>query len=371
MKSFAVALLIFSAINRGAWRGGSAELEYLDSRVRPNLEIPPDLTLIKADGSFELPAVFTTSGAETRDGLPVLASVDSIQLKGHSDYYWLSIDEPADNLYRLVKDFWASEGYTLAMDEPAIGIMETNWIFNKEGSNKNLSFFAKLFGGDDLSESQDQFKTRIARDAGTATSQVYISHRGTGTPGPVVSQSQAYDFAQNADAKIESVWNIRVAEPELEVEMLSRLMLYLGLRQLEVDQQLAKMKLFPPRASIHTDYDEDETYILVKDEFARAWNRTLHQIERLNLEIISADIGSGLTGKKGDLLVETDIEVEVDSSGFFSFTPDIEIVKKQIKLVFSVESPEITRISMETDEDDSKIAYEEVEFLTLLYQYIK
>jgi hypothetical protein len=148
-------------------------------------------------------------------------------------------------------------------------------------------------------------------------------------------------------------------------------MLYLGLRQLEVDQQLAKMKLFPPRASIHTDYDEDETYILVKDEFTRAWYRTLHQLERLNFEIISADIGSGLTGKKGDLLVETDIEVEVDNSGFFSFTPDIEIVKKQIKLVFSEESPELTRINMKTDEDDSKIAYEEVEFLTLLYQYIK
>ena len=370
MKSFAVALLIFSAINLGACRGKSAELEYLDSRVRPNLEIPPDLTLIKADGSFELPAVFTTSGAETRDGLPVLASVDSIRLKGHSDYYWLSIDEPADNLYRLVKDFWASEGYTLAMDEPAIGIMETNWIFNMEGSKEKKSFFAKIFGGDGLSESQDQFKTRIARDAGTATSQVYISHRGTGNPGPVFSQSQAYDFAQNADA-YEEDWKIRVSEPELEVEMLSRLMLYLGLRQLEVDQQLAKMKLFPPRASIHTDYDEDETYILVKDEFARAWNRTLHQLERLNFEIISADIGSGLTGKKGDLLVETDIEVEVDNSGFFSFTPDIEIVKKQIKLVFSEETPEITRINMKTDEDDSKTAYEEVEFLTLLYQYIK
>jgi outer membrane protein assembly factor BamC len=370
MKSFAVALLIFSAINLGACRGNSAELEYLDSRVGPNLEIPPDLTLIKADGSFELPAVFTTSGAETRDGLPVLASVDSIQLKGHSDYYWLSIDEPADNLYRLVKDFWASEGYTLAMDEPAIGIMETNWIFNKEGSKEKKSFLAKLFGGDGLSESQDQFKTRIARDDGTAMSQVYISHRGTGNPGPEYSQSQAYDFAQNADA-YEEDWKIRVSESELEVEMLSRLMLYLGLRQLEVDQQLAKMKLFPPRASIHTDYDEDETYILVKDEFTRAWYRTLHQLERLNFEIISADIGSGLTGKKGDLLVETDIEVEVDNSGFFSFTPDIEIVKKQIKLVFSEESPELTRINMKTDEDDSKIAYEEVEFLTLLYQYIK
>jgi outer membrane protein assembly factor BamC len=372
MKSFAVALLIFSAINLMACGGRSAELEYLDSRVGPNLEIPPDLTLIKADGSFELPAVFTTSGAETRGGLPVLASVDSIQLKGRSDYYWLSIDEPADNLYRLVKDFWASEGFALTMDEPVIGIMKTNWVFNKEGGkDKDKSFFAKLFSDNELSQTQDQFKTRIASDAGTATSQVYISHRGTENSGGFFSRSQKYDQVKDISPDDGDDWQFRVSEPELEVEMLSRLMLYLGLRKLEVDQQLAKIKLFSPRASIHTDYDDDETYILVKDEFSRAWNRTLHQLERLNFEIISADTKKGLTGKNGVLLVETDTEVEVDKSGFFSFSPDIQIVKMQVKLKFSEETHEITRISMETDEDDSKISYEEVEFLTLLYQYIK
>jgi len=369
MKSQALTLLVFSAINLVACGGPSADLEYLDSRVKPNLEIPPDLTLIKADGSFELPAVFNTSGSGTSGGLPVLASVDSIKLQGHSDFYWLSIDEPVDNLYRLVKDFWASEGFTLAMDEPAIGIMKTNWIFNEEGGeDQDKSFFAKILGEKDLSKSQDQFKTRIASDAGTSTSQVYISHRGTEKSVRLIS---AYDQVHLNDAKTGVEWKLRASEPELEVEMLSRLMLYLGLRQLEVDQQLAKIKLFSPRASIHTDYAEDETYILVKDDFTRAWYRTLHQLERLNFEIISADFGRGLTGTKGELLVETDIEVEVDKSGFFSFSPDIEIVKKRIKLVFSEETHEITRIDMETKQGDSENAPEDIEFLTLLYQYIK
>ena len=369
MKSLFVTLLVFSAINLVACGGPSADLEYLDSRVKPNLEIPPDLTLIKADGSFELPAVFTTSGAETGGGLPVLASVDSIKLQGHSDYYWLSIDEPADNLFRLVKDFWASEGFTLAMDEPAIGIMRTNWIFNEEGGeDTDKSFFAKLFAGNELTKFQDQFRTRIARDTGTSTSQVYISHRGTENSVRLISN---WDRANLNDLETGDERKIRVSEPELEVEMLSRLMLYLGLRQLAVDQQLAKIKLFSPRASIHTDYAEDETYILVKDEFTRAWYRTLHQLERLNFEIISADFSSGLTGTKGELLVATDIEVEVDKSGFFSFSPDIEIVKKQIKLVFSEKSHEITRIGMETSQGDTENAPEDIEFLTLLYQYIK
>ena len=71
------------------------------------------------------------------------------------------------------------------------------------------------------------------------------------------------------------------------------------------------------------------------------------------------------------MLVETDVEIEVKKSGFFTFSSDIEIVKMQVKLIFSEETNEITRISMETDEDDSKIASEEVEFLTLLYKYMK
>ncbi len=372
MRSSLVTLLFVSAIVLAACGGPSADLEYLNSRVKPNLEIPPDLTLVEVETGFELPAIFSGDGTASRNGIPVLASVDSIRLIGHSDYYWLSIDEPADNLYRLVKDFWASEGFTLTMDEPVIGIMKTNWVFNKEGGkDKNKSFFAKIFSGDEQTQTQDQFKTRIANDAGTATSQVYISHRGTENTEGFLSRSDKYAQVNFEDYDAGGGWYIRASEPELEVEMLSRLMLYLGLRQLEVDQLLAKIKLFSPRASIHTDFDDDETYILVKDEFTRAWYRTLHQLERLNFEIISADTKKGLTGKNGVLLVETDTEVEVDKSGFFSFTPDIQIVKMQVKLIFSEETHEITRISMETDEDDSKIAYEEVEFLTLLYQYIK
>ena len=366
MRSSLVTLLFVSTTVLAACGGPSADLEYLDSRTKPNLEIPPDLTLVKVDSGFELPAIFSGDGTGSGNKIPVLASVESIKLKGHSDFYWLSIDEPAENLYQLVKDFWASEGFTLAMDEPVIGIMKTHWVFNKEGGkDEDKSFLAKIFGSNDLASSQDQFITRIARDGGTATSQIYISHRGTEYEPKRLLVTLQKDDDQSID------WKFRASEPELEVEMLSRLMLYLGLRQLEVDQQLAKIKLFAPRASIHTDYAEDETYILVKDEITRTWNRTLHQLERLNFEVISADLSSGLTGNTGVMLVETDIEVEVDTSGFFSFSPNIEIVKMQVKLVVSEESHEITRISMETTQGDTENSAEGVEFLTLLYQYMK
>ena len=368
MRSSIVTLVSVSAIVLAACGGPSADLEYLSSRAKPNLEIPPDLTLVEGDSRFELPAIFSNDGTGAGNKIPVLASIESIRLKGHSDFYWLSIDEPAENLYKLVKEFWASEGFTLAMDEPVIGIMKTHWVFNKEGGkDEDKSFLAKIFSRDDdeLSSSQDQFITRIARDGGTATSQIYISHRGTEYEPKRLLVTTKKDDDQRID------WKFRASEPELEVEMLSRLMLYLGLRQLEVDQQLANIKLFAPRASIHTDYAEDESYILVKDEITRTWNRTLHQLERLNFEVISADLNKGLKANTGVMLVETDIEIEVDTSGFFSFSPNIEIVKMQVKLVLSEESHEITRISMETTQGDTDYSPEGVEFLTLLYQYMK
>ncbi len=38
-----------------------ADLEYLDSRVLPDLEIPPDLTLTNVDSDFKLPEIFSGS----------------------------------------------------------------------------------------------------------------------------------------------------------------------------------------------------------------------------------------------------------------------------------------------------------------------
>ncbi len=378
MKSLVVVLLIIGAMNLAACGGSSADLQYLDSRVMPDLEVPPDLTMDVVDSKFELPAVFSGDGAGTENSIPVLASVDSVKLEGHSDFYWLSIDESVDNLYQLVKDFWASEGYTLAMDEPVIGVMKTNWVFNKEGQeDEDKGFLAKLFSNEDqdLSESQDQFKTRIARGAGATASQIYITHRGTEYKPVLLSgQEQKYNQANLIRPEEDDNWGIRISEPELEVEMLSLLMLYLGLRQVEVDQQLKNIKLFSPRASIHTDYTgdetENETYILVKDEYTRTWNRVLHQLERLNVNVISADTKDGFSNKNV-LLVETDIEIEKDVSGFFSFSPKMETVKKRIKLIFSEESHDLTRIDMETDDGKADSSPEGIQFLTLLYQYIK
>jgi outer membrane protein assembly factor BamC len=364
MKLKATILVILTTAGLIAC-SSSSNLDYFDSRVLPDLEVPPDLTQVDVDKSFELPTAISSGGdsTEASNKIPVLANVDSIRLEGYADFYWLSVDQPPENIYQLVKNFWSSEGFTLMLDEPVIGVMQTDWVYNKEGTgDPDASFLSRFFEENELSASQDQFKTRIARDSETGASQIYISHRGT-----------AYVHTLSTRANEDSAgneWGFRASETELEVEMLSRLMIYLGLDQSALDEQLENIKLFAPRATLQVDYSEHESYLLLNGEYTRNWNRTLHQLERLNFEVEIADMRSGLSGD-GVMLVNTDIDASVKVSSFFSLSSEVDTVKKQIFLIFEEETDTITRISMETIDGEIDNSPEGVEFLTLLYGFLK
>lgn len=325
-----------------------SDYQYLDTRSAEKLEIPPDLITSPLNEEFQIPANLTSSLNETVNKIPVLAQVDSIRLAGSEDFYWLEIEGQVENLYQTVKEFWSSEGFALEVDEPVIGIMQTRWILKEEGAvNENAGFWESLFSADDLSASQDQYRTRIARGAENDVTRIYITHRGT-------EYKYQLDTRQTEDDD-PSEWSFRAPEPELEIEMLARLMLFLGLEKTGVDEQVANAKLFAPRASIHTDSDENETYILVNNVKDITWNRLLHELDRLGVDIESQEESSGLSG---DGVVYLKIEVA-------------ESPVKQITLVVSEESFKTTRISMENPEGEVEDSSEAVAFLTLLYQHLR
>ena len=366
MKFPVSILVVLITLNLLACSSSPDEL-YGNSQVQPNLEIPPDLTVENSDARLELPsAVSAGSNGITATGkkTPVLPEMQTIKLEGYADFYWVSVDGTVDDTYQLVKNFWKSEGFILKMDEPVIGTMQTEWIYNKEGTgDEDRNFISKFFGGDELSASQDQFKTRIARDPETGTTQIYISHRGT---------TYIHELSTRAteDSSKGEEWGFRASDSELEVEMLSRLMIYLGVERSELDEHLVNIRLFAPRASLQVDYKENETYLELKGEFSRNWHRTLHQLERLNFEVPESNMKSGLSGD-GVMLVVTDIDTKVEKSGFFTFSTEYENQKKQIYLIFTEETPELTRISMEDKEGEIDNSPEAVEFLTLLKEFLK
>ena len=347
--------------------GGGLDKRYLDVSLNQPLELPPDLSEFESESSFELPDTIASDGLTDAGKVPVLANVDSVQLQGSADLYWLSVDGKVEELYQQVKNFWASEGYGLVLDEPIIGIMETEWIYTEEGGDhKSDSWWAALFDSEDLSATQDQFRTRLERDGSGLGSHIYIAHRGT----EYVHEFQVGDRDTEGEGDIDNEWRHRQSDPELEIEMLSRLMIYLGLQQAAVDGQVERIGLYEPRASLQVDAEEKSPFLLLKDPYHIAWNRVYHVIEQINFDINHYKFKSGLSGE-GVISVKSKVVTIEEDSGFFSFGSSEEESIRDFVLVLSEETHELTRVIVEDEKGQFDTTPEGAEFLTLLYEQLK
>ncbi len=358
--------LLILALALIACQGSSNGQRYLDVSLGQPLEMPPDLAKFESKSNFDLPEGFAGDDKTAREKVPVLAKVDSLQVQGSSGFYWLSVEESVENLYQLVKNFWAIEGYGLVVDEPVIGIMQTEWIYKDEGGQKkDLSWWEKLLEAGDYSASQDQFKTRIERDPeGGPRNRIYIAHRGTEIVPEVKATKQELDDI-GSDG-----WHFRRSETELEIEMLSRLMIFLGLQREAVDKQLSQSRLFKPRAWSEFDIDEKSPYLILKDSYHIAWNRIYHLLERMNFEITSAEF-KGALFKGGSIVVNTEILKVVEDRGFFAFGDKDESIPRRFKLEMSVETNELTRVVLIDPSGDPDTSPEGAEFLAMLFEEIK
>jgi outer membrane protein assembly factor BamC len=335
---------------------------YLDAELNKPLDMPPDLSRSDSGSDFELPASFSGSGTK-QGGIPVLPEVESVQLQGTTGFYWLSADIPVEELYRQAKNFWASEGYGLVVDEPAIGVMQTEWIYTEEGTSRETdSWWKNLFASEDLSATQDQFRTRIERGE-SGHNRIYITHRGTEYVHEIRLGNRADEQAAPSD------WQYRRSDPELEVEMLSRLMIYLGLQRDAVDAQLAKVKLFKPRASLELDAEEKSPYLLVRDPYQIAWNRVRHALEVLNFEILVAEYKE-FSGE-GVFIVKARVVEGGQDTGIFSLGASEEVKSRKFTLVLSEESHDVTRLIIEDQKGNFDTTPAGAEFVSLLFEQIK
>jgi len=338
---------------------------YLDTSLGKPLEMPPDLSSVDSASNFDLPSGFKGEDPAVRDKVPVLAKLDSVQLNGSGDLHWLDVDDSVTDLYQQIKNFWAFEGYGLVMDEPVIGIMQTEWVYKEEGaSHKNVPWWENLFATEDLSASQDQFRTRIERNPSGKGARVYITHRGT---------EYVYEFDLGDKNSTGSVnkWGFRASEPELEVEMLSRLMIYLGLKQEQVDDQLARVRLFQPRAILDVDSTEKSPYLTLLDPYHIAWNRVYQVLLRLNFDVELAEFKSGLIGEEGAFVVKSEVVESPDNKGFFNFISQPDRKNRKFTLVLNAKDHETTRMVLEDDKGNFDTSPEGSQFISLLYEQLR
>jgi len=281
------------------------------ARSAPPLDVPPDLTQLGRDLRYQPPASGTVTatalqtaaaGTAAAAATAAAASVSpnaagDLRIERAGSQRWLASPASPEDLWPKVREFWTENGFPLETDKPDVGIMETAWAENR--AKLPQDFFRRTLGRfiENLYDSgeRDRFRTRMERVPGGT--EIYISHRG-----------MAEVAAGNND---NTHWQSRNADPELEVEMLTRLMLKLSGRSSstttaaagkpatataaatpEVPDPAAAVSTTPARARA---VEGRGTPALQVDEgFDRAWRRVGLALDRSGFTVEDRDRNAGI-----------------------------------------------------------------------------
>ena len=338
----------------------------------PTLEIPPDLTSPGRDDRFAVPdtggkgsATFSEySGerspqAKAQQQGDVLPQIDKARIERSGSQRWLVIQGSPDKLWGPVKDFWQETGFIVNLELPQAGVMETDWAEDRakisEGFLRN--FFGKALDSLYSTSERDKFRTRFEPGSEPGTTDVFISHRGM------------YEIYVN-EGKDQTKWQPRPPEPELEAEMLRRLMVYLGSEEKQAAAALAQAKAKPAeRAKLVSSAGAGT--LDVQESFDRAWRRVGLALDRVGFTVEDRDRSKGLYFVR---YVDPEADTQKKDGGFMSkmafwksSAPDPQ-TKYRVFVKDGGASTTVQVLSSEGGVDQSETAKK---ILGLLYEQLK
>ncbi|UCV02893.1 outer membrane protein assembly factor BamC [Dechloromonas denitrificans] len=292
LSSFTLSLLVI-AMTGCSIIPDSRKIEYKSSGKAPTLEVPPDLSQVSRDDRFLVPDAAgkgsATFSAYSADRTPaalaqnsvVLPKVDKVRVERSGNQRWLVVAQPADKLWDNVKDFWQETGFIVSLERPDAGVMETDWAENRAKIPDDIirNTIGKLLDSLYSTGERDKFRTRFEPGSEPGTTDVFISHRG---------MEEVYTSTSKEDTR----WQPRPPDPELEAEMLRRLMVRLGSDEKRAEVSVAAAKA-EPRAKLAKSDDGAGT-LEVYERFDRAWRRVGLALDRVGFTVEDRDRSRGL-----------------------------------------------------------------------------
>ncbi len=274
------------------------EATYKSSRSLPPLEVPPDLSSATLNDSLQVPearggsATLSEYSSASRQvaaagSSAVLPNLSGARVERSGDKRWLVVDAPPSVVWPRVRDFWLEQGFLIAQEDASIGIMETDWAEKRapikggflQGLVQKLS--SAVYGV----ATRDKFRTRLERGAQEGVTEVFLSHRGA---------EEVVNEAARSTPSAEDLrsWQPRPADPELEAEMLTRLMVFFGQGEEQARQRIAQAPDRPERARMQRD--GGGSVLTLQESFSRAWRRTGLALDRVGFTVEDRDRSRGL-----------------------------------------------------------------------------
>jgi outer membrane protein assembly factor BamC len=269
-------------------------IDYKTTGSAPALEIPPDLTTPRFDDRF---AATTASGlAAQQAGRPkseLLPQPANARIVRAGTERWIVVQAEPDPTWNTIRQFWTDLGFVIAVEQPVIGVMETDWAENRaeipqDVLRNTIGKYIDIFYN---TYKRDKFRTRVERGVEPGTLEIYISHRG---------MEQMPTSQSSGTGPVAFAWAVLPPNPDLESEMLARLMQRFGTPPAAATA--AAQASTPPVPGQPTPVDtariekgnDGATRLVIDDAFDRAWRRVGLALDRTGFTVVDRDRSNGL-----------------------------------------------------------------------------
>jgi outer membrane protein assembly factor BamC len=276
-------------------KASGKRIDYESTRTLPTLEIPPDLSSLPPDTQTSTTAGSTSAATYSKfeeeqqrqaagtQNRKVLPEYEQIKLVRAGAQRWLVIDSSPENLWPQVLDFLDKMGLSIVKQQPDLGVIETNWAENRANVTSGVErFFAKITGQGKGTGLRDKYRVRLERGQQPNTTEIYLTHRGMVQ---VVDESAGVDLT-GRELGGPLKWQPRPPDPELEAEMLRRLMVHLGVNMRQADAVLKE------KTRAHARLDRGlgrRPTLTVIDDLDLAWRRVGVTLDSLGFYVENQD----------------------------------------------------------------------------------
>lgn len=349
-----------------------------EKQAERNLEIPPDLTSDRINDRMSVPDSFggvSTSYSEyltdrqqrgADQGVRQVASgsvlppIQDIEVRRDGDAHWLVIDAPVEEVWQRVVDYWQDNGILMLEQDPTVGIMRTAWIENRAEIARDFvtDTIRKVFDGFYEAGTRDQYRLRFERTASGGT-EIYLTHFG-----------MVEEVIEASTGGVENtVWAPRPRDPGLEVEMLRRLMVYLGAADERARAQLAARggETQPRSQLVNSD---NGTQLLIDDSFNRSWRLVGLALDRVGFAVEDRDRSSGTYYVRYNDPSKEDADKGLLSKlAFWSDDRDVDKVSRyQVRVTTRADQ---TLVTVADEQGNIQTSPTAIRILTLLHEQIR
>lgn len=350
--------------------------DYREASEAPTLEVPPDLTSSSIDDGLVVPDIAPASGSaslsdyrrervntQTIRSAAVLPKQDNIRVMHDKGTYWLVIQGTAQEVWPRMREFWLQSGLLIKREDPRIGILETDWAENRadipqDFITRNIS---KLFDSLYSAATRDKYRVRLEQGSEPGTTELYLTHRGA-------------EEVINESTGSSTIWKPRPSDPELEVEMLRRMMVFFGVEETKAQNQFASSQDHIDRAVLTQDVNGDAN-LTVKDDFARAWRRTGLALDRVGFTVEDRDRSRGLYYVRYiDPKKDSNAKKEkglLDKLTFNVFSGSDDVQDKSTYLIRLQEQGAETQVVVLNEKAEPEKSSTALRILTLLHEQLK